>query len=489
VTSRASAVKGRDAEHAARTVVETRAIRIEASSPAGYDPARKGLMSFILTHYGHRYLLHLGEADLLDGDEARQLAAVYGRGAVPAGALPALPALLARRLVEEMPDPVDLEAVRLRYDRNPLEHLRRVVFEYTTLCNLDCLHCRNGNLEAQAEADPGALRRVVDAALPLGIARFDFIGGEVTLYGKGWLDLVSYLREQGAVHASVLTSGWFLGEADFFAAGRRYPDDRAYLADLAARGLTHVVYSLDGPEAVHDRIRQVPGLYRRVLAGFDKTRAAGLEPRVSLVVGTGASGAEARAWMADLSTRLFGPAPDPVTALARVVSDDANYVSNLIDVGGAVQLRRSRGAVPTFSDADLRCKNFFRPSPTLRIKASGEISFCPLVEGGDGYGNVHDRDVVDLLNHLHEALPYRLHAERRIGEILRFLDAEVFAGSLAHACSARVALNMIARAMDERGIQPDDRAAIHAINVEVAEKMGVRPRSFVHRANGHARPR
>ena len=64
-----------------------------------------------------------------------------------------------------------------------------------------------------------------------------------------------------------------MGETGFLAAGRRYADDRATSTTCATSGLTHVVFSLDGPEEVHDRTRQAPGLYRRVLEGFDKVRA------------------------------------------------------------------------------------------------------------------------------------------------------------------------------------------------------------------------
>ncbi|APR75654.1 radical SAM domain protein [Minicystis rosea] len=454
---------------------------------------REGTMRFILSNYGHRLVLHLHRAGKLDAlpadDDVRVLCRIYGKGALAEGASAALPRLAERGFIEPVVDDVDLEAIELRYARNPLEHMSRVVFEYTTLCNLDCLHCRNGNLEAMAEADPSRLRRVVDAALPIGLERFDFIGGEVTLYGKGWLDLVAYIRAQGGARATVITSGWFLGETSFFAAGKRYADDVAYLRELASRGLTHVIFSLDGPEDEHDRCRQVPGLYQRVIAGFEKVRGAGMIPRVSLVLGVGVAGTAALPWIADLSRRIHGPEPDDEAAVLRVLRDDTNYVSNFIDVGGGVKLRRSRGDIMAWSDADLRCKNFFRPSPTLRIKASGEISLCPLVEGGDGYGNVHDHDIVELLNRMQDALVYKLHAEKRIGAVRRFLDAEVFGGSLGTVCSARVALNMIAREMQERGIDPEDRAALRAINVEVAEKMGVLPRSVPHRANGHARPR
>jgi hypothetical protein len=51
-----------------------------------------------------------------------------------------------------------------------------------------------------------------------------------------------------------------------------------------------------------------------------------------------------------------------------------------------------------------------------------------------------------------------------------------------------VAINMVALAMHEGRVAPDDAAAIRAINVAVAEKMGVRPREVKNRANGHARP-
>lgn len=448
-------------------------------------------MPYLLTHYGHRRILHLARSGALDEarkrDDVHLLCRVFASGTLPDDASPLLAELATRGLVEHATE-IDPEAAQKRYDRNPLEHVSRVVFEYTTLCNLDCVHCRNHNLEARADADPAALRRVVDAALPIGVDRFDFIGGEVTLYGKGWLDLVSYARERGGAHASVITSGWFLGERDFLAAGKRYRDDHEYLEDLRARGLTHVVMSLDGPEEVHDRCRQVPGLYQRVIAGIEKTRAAGLIPRVSVVIGLGVSPAEGLAWIGKLARLVYGDGLDERAAASRLVADESNYVSNLIDIGGVVQLRRSRADLAAFSDDELRCKNFFRPSPTMRIKATGEISLCPLVEGGDGYGNVRERHPIELWNRLHEALPYRLHAERRLGEARRFVDPEVFDGRLGHVCSARVALNMIAVAMERGRVSPDDRAAIRAINLEVAEKMGLYPREIARRANGQARP-
>ena len=450
-------------------------------------------MRLTLSHYGLRYVRYLGKCGGVCDQEllgrVRPLYRAYAHLAIPDEGDPDLSTWLAAGYLQIVPDDADPDAIRRRFAQNPLEHLTRVAFEYTTLCNLDCRHCRNGALEAQSETRPEALQRVVDAALPIGLRRFDFIGGEVTVYGKGWLDLVRYIRARGGNHVSVLTSGWFLGEADFVAAGRRYRDDAAYLQALGESGVTHVVFSLDGPEDQHDEGRRVPGLYRRVVEGFAKVRAAGLVPRVSVVLGLGETGASMYDWLADVSRYLYDPDLDRESAVVTLLGDDANYVSHFVDIGTPSGKSPLPGGLGNLTDEQLRCKNFFRPSPSLRIKASGEVSLCPLVEAGDGYGNVHERDVVDIFNHLHEAFVYRLHAERRVGEYRRFLNTELFGDSPRHVCGVRVALNMVARLMDERGVDPEDTETIRSINVEVAGKMGLVQRAVRARANGRPRPR
>jgi MoaA/NifB/PqqE/SkfB family radical SAM enzyme len=462
------------------------AARRRARSPFGPSrPERPPL--YALTAYGHRWISHkLRGGSSLDSLDERLCAALLARTAVVASHNPVLAPLVERSLVERVPY-APLDAIRTRYARNPLEHVRRVVFEYTTLCNLDCAHCRNSHLEATHTRDASALARVGEVWIAAGVTRFDFIGGEVIAYAKGWLELVSSLVARGATHVSVLTSGWFLGAGGFVAAGRRYENDDELLSDLARSGVTHVVFSLDGPEEIHDRSRASAGLYRRALASFEKVRAHGLHPRVSVVVDRSLGAERLAAWLDSLARAVY---LDPSARGDRLVADESNYASNLVDVGGAVQLRRSksapRGPGAQFSDEQLRCKNFFRPSPTFRVKASGEVSLCPLVDGGDGYGNVFDRDILWILNHMHEALVFRLHADREIARYRPLLDRELFAGQLEHLCSLRTALNMLAAIIERRRVAHDDRAALREANREVAERMGILPRVVQHRANGHA---
>ncbi len=384
--------------------------------------------------------------------------------------------LEARGLAQRVEPGVTAEEVELRYRRNPLQHVERLVFEYTTVCNLDCEHCRNGHLPAATEARPERLCEAVDLALPLGIRRFSFVGGEVILYGARWLSVVEHIQRRGGAAVAVLTSGWFLGERGFKAAGVRYEDDARLLAALAEAGVTHVVFSLDGPEPVHDRSRKVPGLYRRILGGFSRVRAAGMSPQVSLVLSPVQQASEL-AWLGEVAASLYDldPAMPLEARIERLQGDPHNYLSHLVDTGNAVQLRRKEDASARWRDDELRCKNFFRPHPSLRIQATGEVSLCPLIDAGEGYGNVHQRGLLAVMNGMQDAFVYRLHAEKKLGDYRKFLDPELFGGRFEHLCALRTVLTMVARRMHERGVSGEDAEAIRAINVEVARRAGYLP--------------
>ncbi|MEM7040027.1 MAG: radical SAM protein, partial [Bacteroidota bacterium] len=382
---------------------------------------------------------------------------------------------------QQVEDTMTLKEIERRYAQNPIENVKRISFEYTTVCNLACLHCRNGNLKPVTEKNTDRLKDIVDQALPLGIRRFDFIGGEVTLYARGWLDLVGHIRKHEDTIAAVITSGWFFGRKDFKAAGKFYADDRAYLADLAEAGLTHVIFSLDGPADIHDACRQVPGLYAQIICGIDKVFEAGLEPRVSVVLGEQLGRDAMAEWLADLAARIYMLLPvrnkeENHRRAHLLFKDKTNYMSNFIDIGNGVELRQKKHHIDNFRDQDIRCKNFYRPYPNLRIKANGEISLCPLVDGGDGYGNIHEAgggDFIHLLNTMQDRFVFRLHAEKKIGAYRRYLDTDIFGTHFDHVCSLRTVLTMLARELHEKGIDPEeDFDGLHAANIAVARRAG-----------------
>jgi len=175
-------------------------------------------------------------------------------------------------------------------------------------------------------------------------------------------------------------------------------------------------------------------------------------------------------------------------AVARLTEDPLNYISNFIDVGNAATISQARFHLDEIEPEMLRCKNFFRPSPSLRIKATGEISLCPLIESAEGYGNVHAGRFVDSLNTLDRAIVYDLHASRSIGDYLPYMDRTIFGERLDHICSARTIITMIARRMIERSVSGDDPTAVRAINEEVARLTGHMPADGP-TATGIRRPR
>ena len=166
-----------------------------------------------------------------------------------------------------------------------------------------------------------------------------------------------------------------------------------------------------------------------------------------------------------------------------------NYASHFIDVGnGALSTSQSRVHLDTLDERLLRCKNFFRPHPSLRIQADGELALCPLVGAATGYGNVHRRPFVEVLNGMHDAAVYRIHAEDRIAQYLPLLDRSIFGESFAHVCSLRVVLTLLARGIEEQGVDPHDPAALRELNVAVARQAGFLPREGP-QALGIRRPR
>lgn len=393
-------------------------------------------------------------------------------------------ALIDQGLLQPVPGDWDLARVRQRYERNPLENVGRINFEMTSRCNLHCKHCRSGVVKRVTETNIDKLKDAARLFLEMGVRRFDFIGGEVTRYAEGWLDLCRFIQDFGRdlfsrpLVITVYTSGWWLEEQDFYAAGPTYQSDMQFLQDMKAHGLSHVVFSVDGPEALHDDWRQCPGLYQRILRGFGKVRAAGLTPQVSTVYRPEDGDHGFVSFARELAEHLYefpsGPdgAVDSDDKLRRFAADPLNHISNFIDINNAVQLRKRTQTLDQIADAQIRCKAFYRPAPTMRVMASGELGICPLMNAAEGYGNIHERPLRDILNSLQESLLFQLHASREIEKMRAHLDRSVFGEHFDHVCSLRTVLNLLARKMHDRDIDPQDAEAMYSLNLEVARITG-----------------
>ncbi len=78
-------------------------------------------------------------------------------------------------------------------------------------------------------------------------------GGEPMLY-PGWLEVVSMIKQAG-LRCNMITNGTLV---------------KRYAEQIVDSELDEIIFSLDGPENIHDEIRGVPGIYQKTMAGFDR---------------------------------------------------------------------------------------------------------------------------------------------------------------------------------------------------------------------------
>lgn len=146
-----------------------------------------------------------------------------------------------------------LGLARLRGRRMPFS----MTFILTHRCNFQCEYC-NIPARAGAELTEQELRRAIDELEAEGLARVSFSGGEALLR-RDAPAVIAHAKSRG-LFTSLNSNAWLLD--------KRLPE----LAGV----LDMLVVSLDGPEAVHDRLRRQPGSFARVVRALDEARRLGI---------------------------------------------------------------------------------------------------------------------------------------------------------------------------------------------------------------------
>ena len=121
-------------------------------------------------------------------------------------------------------------------------------------CNCRCLMCDIWKRPPGLELDLASFRHHRDSIMAMGVQQVVLTGGEPLLHSN-FEALCSFLKNC-EVRVTLLTTGLLLEKR----------------ADIVARSVDEIIISLDGPEAIHDRIR-------RVTRGFDLIRVGILEIR------------------------------------------------------------------------------------------------------------------------------------------------------------------------------------------------------------------
>ena len=137
---------------------------------------------------------------------------------------------------------------------------RFCVLETTLACNARCLHCgSNAGRPRARELDTAEMLALVADLAALGTFSITLSGGE-PLVRPDWVEIAAAIRDRG-VRLEMITNGL---EAE------RFADEIARLSFFA------VTFSVDGPAAIHDALRGVPGGLARLLRGAAALRDRGV---------------------------------------------------------------------------------------------------------------------------------------------------------------------------------------------------------------------
>ena len=144
--------------------------------------------------------------------------------------------------------------------------------EVTTRCNGSCLHCfARAGISQPLNLSPIFVKEVVTEGYNTGYRQLHITGGEPLLW-KGLSDALDYAFGIGYRKILINTNGRLL--------------TTEVVKRLAAYEGLSISVSLEGPQALHDRIRGA-GCYKFAVQGIENGLAAGVDLVIFTVVGKG----------------------------------------------------------------------------------------------------------------------------------------------------------------------------------------------------------
>jgi len=286
-----------------------------------------------------------------------------------------------------------------------------VIFPHNQ-CNCRCVMCDIWRIREAKEITPADLEQQLDSFRKLGVHWVVLSGGEPQLNEK-WSCMAQMLRLAGS-RVTLLTAGLLLQSQ----------------AQVVAESVDDVIVSMDGPPAIHDRIRHVPGAFEQMSEGVkalhqfrpdmpvrarctvQKANHRSLREAVRSAKAIGLSSISFLA--ADLTSSAFnrpdGWRPDRLDRVALVLEEvDAleEEVTRLLDewraevdsgfvVETADKLRRIvrhfRAHLHQAENVSPRCN---APWVSAVIEASGDVRPCFF---HPAFGNIHRQGLREILN-------------------------------------------------------------------------------------------
>jgi radical SAM protein with 4Fe4S-binding SPASM domain len=146
---------------------------------------------------------------------------------------------------------------------DPITRLPILILFPHSRCNCRCVMCDIWRDKSSRELAVEDIARWASEWRALGVERVVLSGGEALMHTRLW-ELCDLLRAAD-ISISILSTGLLL---------------RRHASELALR-CDDVVVSLDGPQPIHDRIRNVPRAFDRLAEGVAALREAGPHVQVT----------------------------------------------------------------------------------------------------------------------------------------------------------------------------------------------------------------
>lgn len=146
---------------------------------------------------------------------------------------------------------------------DPITRLPILILFPHSRCNCRCLMCDIWRSTSKTELASDDVARWIDEWRDLGVERVVLSGGEALMHSHLW-ELCDHLRAAG-MGITILSTGLLL---------------RRHAAELVRR-CDDVVVSLDGPQAIHDSVRNVPRAYERLADGIAAVKDANASVQVT----------------------------------------------------------------------------------------------------------------------------------------------------------------------------------------------------------------
>jgi MoaA/NifB/PqqE/SkfB family radical SAM enzyme len=212
-----------------------------------------------------------------------------------------------------------------------LESLPILALSVHSACNCRCVMCDIWKANAvKREIGIDELQRHAAAIRRLHVGRVMLTGGEPLLHSNLW-GLCDLLRADG-IRITLVTTGLLLDAH----------------ASAVARSIDEVVVSIDGPPAVHDTIRRVPGGFARVAKGVAALAEHGM--RAGIIARSVVQKANF-AHLAKTIARVRDIGVNRLSFLAADVSSTAFNRATPWDQARRAEVALSPSDLPAFADA------------------------------------------------------------------------------------------------------------------------------------------